>query len=161
MMTVFYWIYAVALPIACCGGYIVVCLVSWFDRFTIKGVALRMLWWLNASCNGLDALIVSVIVVSSVLPALWNMVIADIYGDFCAELSIIGDGPLCDTLVLEVSLQNGVWIAGILVLSILSSHCLLTINCSQCCLKRSENGIKDRHLDFVALTEPSTSAREI
>ena len=73
MISVFYWIYVIVLPITCCCGYVAVYLVLLSDRKQgFQAEVWRVLWWINASCNGLDVLIISMIVVSLVLPSLWT-----------------------------------------------------------------------------------------
>ena len=89
------------------------------------------------------------------------MIIADIYGDFCAELSLFGDSRFCDTLKLEVTLKGGIWIAGVMVLGIWIFHWSMTVD--KICLKPRHRDQKsmsfsacdsvEDDLGFVALSE--------
>ncbi len=72
-------------------------------------------------------MLISTVSIKYLLPVLWELIIEDIYGDFCGNFPLIpgDDELLCDDLKLEVTLHAAVYIAGCLVLVLLGIFCCI------------------------------------
>eukprot|EP01083_Nonionella_stella_P017549 49107_1 len=131
LLTLFYYIYVVFIPIGCYLAYVAICVtLKYYHHFEIQKVILMTLFYVFLCFNGLDMLLITSVVMKYVLPVIWQSVIDVVYSDFCHEFAIIGQDKICDELTLDVMIKEGLYIASGFVIILFTIFCL--INDFQC-----------------------------
>eukprot|EP01084_Bolivina_argentea_P274368 467638_1 len=114
LLTFFYYLYVVIMPILCFFAFI--------GLFVLVKKDKKIQFWMFifivfASCNGIDYMLCTVLMMVILIPWMWGKIIYTIYGQFCKEIG----SNFCDAFTLKVSLLMATLIGWMFLLLLIAT----------------------------------------